>query len=227
MPLFNERRGRVRRLTVTLQLLFAAVALGACVRSDELLLTEADFVQPVPDEVTFFTYSSEEGEEVFRLSLEDDGKPTIMQFARDGAGYVLVNGEGGDDGSRLYFAEDGAGGTITALSGPGATFYGFGTFNGPVLMLHFVSADADAALEALRKGADAEGAALLDGVKTAEGSLVLPSREALFYLAERWQAGELELVGGPFYLVEGHVDGRDPATAPPAALDAAGNPVGG
>jgi len=56
--------------------------------------------------------------------------------------------------------------------------------------------------------------------------LLIPGTDALYLISDLVQKGELALQGGPFYWLPGHVDGTDPAAAPPAKLDAQGKVIG-
>ena len=214
-----KESGRPGRLLSLLLIFLPLAVLTGCLQSETLLLTDADFVQPMPDEFTVFGYTAEGG--VYKLNLENDGTPKKTQFSRSGAGYQPVGEEGG-----MYFAPNGENSYLIAITGSAGAFYGFAEIKDQLLISQFVSAAPEQDLARLRE-ADPAAAAILDAVTFKEGSFQIESREALLFLAERVKSGELVLVGGPFYWLPGLVDGTDPATAPPPALDAEGNIVGG
>lgn len=220
MKMVLRGSGRVVR-AMSLLVLMPLALLTGCLQSETLLLTEADFVQPLPDEFTMFGYSSKDG--VYKLNVQDDGKPRVTQFTRAGAGYQPVGEKG-----TLYFAPNGEGSYLAATSGEdGTVFYGFAEIRGQFMLSQFLSLEPQKDLDRLRENADPEARALLDEVSFKDGSFQIESREALLLLAERVRTGELVLQGGPLYWLPGLVDGADPATAPPAQLDAQGNVIEG
>ena len=210
--------GRLGRLSSFLLVLLPLVALGGCLQSKTLLLTDADYVQPMPDEFTVFGYTAKDG--VFKLNVEDDGTPKKTQFARAGGGYQPVG-----ETSGMYFSLNGENSYLIAITDTTGTYYGFAEIKGQLLLSNFISAEPEKDLARIREAADEGGRATLDAVTFKDGSFQLASREALLFLAERVRSGDLVLQGAPFYWLPGLVDGIDPATAPPTALDAEGNPV--
>jgi hypothetical protein len=213
-----ERLARFGRLVPALAILLTAAALGGCLQSKTLLLTDADFVQPMPDEFTVFGYTAAEG--VFKLNREDDGTPKKTQFVRSGAGYQPVGEEGA-----MYFMPNGEGSYLVTITGTAGAFYGFAEIKDQLLISHFLSPAPEADLARLRE-ADPAASTVFETVTFKDGAFQIESREALLFLAQRVRTGDLVLQGGPFYWLPGLVDGTDPATAPPAALDAEGKVVG-
>lgn len=211
-------RGCLGRLFSFLLVLLPLAFVGGCLQSKTPLLTDADYVQPMPDEFTVFSYTAKDG--VYKLNVEDDGALRKTQFARAGAGYQTV----GESGS-MYFMPNGESSYLVAIVDTSGTYYGFAEIRGQLLLSSFLSAEPEKDLARIREAADESGRATLEAVTFKEGSFQIESREALLYLAERVRAGDLVLQGGPFYWLPGLVDGTDPATAPPPALDAEGNPA--
>jgi hypothetical protein len=216
--LASQEFGRLGRLSSLLSILLPLALLAGCLQSQTPLLTDADYVQPMPDEFTVFGYTAKDG--VFKLNVEDDGTLRKTQFARAGAGYQPVGETGG-----MYFMANGENSYLVAITDTSGTYYGFAEIKGQLLLSNFISAEPEKDLARIRDAADDSGRATLEAVTFKDGGFQIESREALLFLAERVRSGDLVLQGGPFYWLPGLVDGTDPGTAPPAALDAQGNPV--
>jgi hypothetical protein len=206
------------RLLSCLGTLLPLVVLAGCLQSKTLLLGESDFVQPLPDEFTVFGYTQTDG--AYTLNVEENGAPKKVHFTRSGAGYQPA-----DEKGVMYFARSGGENSyLVAISDTAGVFYGFVELRDQVMVSRFVSSDPGKALETIRSSAG-EASEVVEGLQVENGALLIPGTDALHLISDLVQKGELVLQGGPFYWLPGHVDGTDPATAPPAKLDAEGNVV--
>jgi hypothetical protein len=203
--------GPVRRLAAVSIVLFGALALAGCtMESEEMLLTETDFVQPLPDEVTLFAYAIEDAFDPAAkpafLQMED-GKPDPMTMTRQGAGYA------DDTGDVLFFADAGEH-FIAALPTDSGVQYAFLKPSGSLLAVPVFN------YAELQAAADERGKAALAGTDLDGDTLRIAKREALFYMGEQLAAGTVDAPTVLLLLaVPGHTDGTDTATAPPGRFD--------
>lgn len=204
------------RLTIFLPL----AMLAGCLQSQSLLLQESNLVQPLPDQFTVFGYTESDG--VYKLNVEENGAPRKTQFTRSGAGYQPVG-----ETAMMYFAPGGGENSfMVAISDTPGTFYGFAEIKGQVILSRFMSAAPEEDLQTIRSNS-VKATEVVEGLQVKDGSLQIPNMDALQTISDLAHSGKLVLHGGPFYWLPGLVDGTDPANAPPAALDAEGNAVGG